>query len=111
MTLQTTLTRVLEFFASVGYAGLILPNGWFGRPYDNLHQLTRAEVIDGDLVVELDEQLVLTFRGPAQASTSANRLRLAGFSALLWDWQEYGSLAPHHEEFVDGEVEFVAPDG
>lgn len=110
-TSDTTLTRVREFFDARGYAGLILPSGWFGRPYDNLLQLTRSEVSSGKLVLELDGQLVLTFGGEAEASSSESRLRISGFSTLAWDWIEYGSPVTHHGEFTERQVEFVAPMG
>ena len=111
MTNETTRARVRDFFATVGDAGLILPSGWFGRPYDNLLQLTRSEVTDGTLVLELDGHLTLTFSGEPEATSSENGLRLSGFSALAWDWTEFGSTESHHEEFVAGKVEFVAAMG
>ena len=89
-------------------AGLKLPNGWFGCPYDNLHELTRSEIAHGDLILELDGQLALTFSGPTVASISDGILRLAGFTVLVWDWREYGSTMTHHEQFHGGVVEFIA---
>lgn len=111
MTNSDALATVREFFSNVGYAGLILPSGWFGRPYDNLLQLTRSEASDQALVLELDSQLILTFAGEPQVTPSEKGLRLSGFAALAWDWTEFGSTVPHHEEFSAGEVQFVAPTG
>lgn len=111
MSNNDALITVHEFFSTVGYAGLILPSGWFGRPYDNLLQLTRSEASDESVIVELDNQLVLTFAGVLQVISTDRGLRLSGFSALAWDWTEFGSSAAHHEEFASGEVELVAPMG
>lgn len=47
MTVERTLQTVLTFFADFNVAGLKLPDGWFGRPYDNLHQLTTAVLAIG----------------------------------------------------------------
>ena len=109
MTNNDTLATVRQFFAAAGYAGLVLPTGWFGRPYDNLLQLTRGEASDQTLVLELDRQLILTFSGEPQVTTTEEGLRLTGFTALEWDWTEFGSATSHHERFDSGEVEFVVP--
>lgn len=109
MTNNDTLATVRQFFGATGYAGLILPSGWFGRPHDNLLQLTRGEASDQTLVLELDRQLILTFAGEPQVTTAEEGLRLSGFTALAWDWTEFGSTTSHHEKFDSGEVEFVAP--
>lgn len=109
MTNNDTLATVRQFFGTASYAGLILPSGWFGRPHDNLLQLTRSEASDLALVLELDSQLILTFAGEPQVTTTENGLRLSGFTMLAWDWTEFGSTTSHHEEFDSGGVEFVAP--
>lgn len=111
MTNTNTLAAIREFFASVGYAGLVLPNGWFGRPYDNLLPLSRSEATEQTLILELDTQLVLTFAGEPQVTSTEKGLRLSGFTALAWDWTGFGSTTLHHEEFASGEVELVAPMG
>ena len=111
MTNQDTLVAVRQFFTTVGYSGLILPSGWFGRPYDNLLQLTRSEAREQSLILELDGQLVLTFAGEPRATSTERGLLLSGFNALAWDWTEFGSAVPHHEKFLSGEVELVAPVG
>jgi len=107
------IAQVVEtFFADHSAAGLVLPNGWFGRPYDNLHQLTACTAAGHAVRVELDGQLSLSFEG---AETVAVRDRdglvVYGFTRLLWDWRSYGSFEGHHEVFSDGEVAFVAPLG
>lgn len=111
MTNESTLDTVRDFFATMGYAGLILPSGWFGRPFDNLHQLTRSEASEQSLLIELDNQLVLTFSGELWATPTDEGLRLGGFTSLAWDWTEIGSTASHHEQFMSGEVHLVASMG
>lgn len=111
MTNFDALVAVREFFSAAGRAGLILPSGWFGRPYDNLLQLTRGEASEESLLLGLDGQLILTFSGRVQASSTDRGLQFSGFTALDWDWTEFGSASSHHEEFDSGEVELVAPMG
>ncbi len=111
MTNNDIVNEVRKFFAAVGFAGLILPSGWFGRPYDNLLELTRSEATEESLVLEFDGQLVLTFAGAPRLASTDEGLRLTGFTSLAWDWTEFGSTASHHEEFAFGEVDLVAPIG
>jgi hypothetical protein len=110
MTNTETLAIVHNFFERVGYAGLILPSGWFGRPYDSFFQLTRSDTDEQSLLVELAGRLVLTFVGQPLAVVTATRLQFTAFTSLLWDWTEFGSSkVSYHEEFTSGMVEFVAP--
>lgn len=106
-----TLAIVRDFFSNVGYAGLILPNGWFGRPHDNLLRLTRAEAAEGQLLLELEGQLLLTFAGEPRAISTARGLKLSGFTTVTWDWTEFGSATSHHEQWESGTVELIAPMG
>jgi hypothetical protein len=43
--------------------GLILPDGWFGRPYDSQYSLTSIEENGDDLTMILSEHLLLRFSG------------------------------------------------
>lgn len=111
---EETLQIVTEFFRVHPYgASLKLPNGWFGRPYDNLHQLTSAKGTDGSVVIILDGQQSLSLEGQLYGEVVSNDiLRLAGFSRAVWDWIEYGpSGKAHHEQFEGGVVEFLIPPG
>lgn len=35
--------------------GLVLPNGWFGRPFDNRHEIKEYSVSNAGLSVPFDE--------------------------------------------------------
>lgn len=64
---------------------------WFGRPYDNIHQLV-------DVGLEDDEAVVLQFEHgehlriwmPAGTSVSAAGLVIAQAHRVRWDWFLYG---------------------
>ena len=109
MSNEDVLAAVREFFRRVDHAGLVLPNGWFGRPYDNLLQLTRVEADETSLLIELDGQLILTFAGEPKLTASDRGLRLSRFVSLAWDWTEFGTTVLHHEHFSSVTVEFVEP--
>lgn len=55
--------RIKFFFLRHRSCGLKLPNGWFGRPYDNRLSLVEVEIHDDALIIELDHPLHLIFHG------------------------------------------------
>ena len=103
-------STVRDFFSTVGQAGLVLPNGWFGRPHDNLLLLTRSEASNGSVLLEFDAKDVLQLFGRLSVARTDRGLSLSGFDRLAWTWADAGSAEVHREEFVHGEVEFVASD-
>ena len=107
MSNYDAVASVREFFGGVGYAGLVLPSGWFGRPYDNLLSLTRSEATPKSLLLELDDQLILSFSGDVRASASEKGMELRGYTSLVFAWTEFGSNASDRDEFVSGTIEFV----
>lgn len=111
MTNDDIVSAIRDFFAAVGYAALILPRGWFGRPYDTFMTLTGSRASEEGLVLELDRQHVLRVDGSPQLTSTQDGLRLSGFTGLVWDWTEYGSAVSHHEEFMSGDVWLVPPTG
>ena len=65
----SALRQVTAWFDTVGTAGLQLPNGWFGRPYDNRHELTWSQARPHKLLLELDAQLLLVLTDPGEPTT------------------------------------------
>jgi hypothetical protein len=47
---------VAMFFGNHEVASLKLPSGWFGRPYDNWHQLTKVSIERDLVLIRLDEK-------------------------------------------------------
>jgi len=82
-----------EWFSSAKTASMELPDGWFGRPYDNMHQLTWAAARPEKLLLELDGQLYLILSRCVIASASPEVLELHCDQAVF-DWRTYG----HHGE-------------
>lgn len=108
MNVERMRDEVEAFFSRWGGAGLKLPSGWFGRPYDNFHELTSVSVSDDTLVVVLDERQTLRLRSPGSTETDGSVLRVDGFVEAEWTWFEYDTDAEHRERFDRGTVEFVA---
>jgi hypothetical protein len=107
MASSKALQELLDFFESVGFAGLKLPNGWFGKPHDNLHRLTEAYLVDEKMIIELDGRLKLTLTGSIEARRDGLSLSLNEFSIADWRWQEYGSNVIYRESFTGGKIRFI----
>lgn len=86
-----------------------LPSGWFGRPFDNRHQLTSARLMTGRLLIELDDRMLLVLAHPESAvGSDGDVLRIGGFRHGTLTWDEYGGSGGDIETFGIGEVEFHA---
>lgn len=109
--LKAIVHVVQNWFDRAGGGGLVLPDGWFGRPYDNIHRLNAIES-NGDLLrIELDDRLVLTFKKPSNARICNSELLVEDFESLSFDWKEYGSNEKHSTSYQNGVVTFVPPIG
>src|SRR5215213_70194 len=66
---------------------LVLPDGWYGRPYDNVHTLTKLDETADSLTLALDHKLSLHFEGLERVEARAmERLfldRFAGSDSIL----------------------------
>ena len=105
----TRSNQVRDWFSRTWGGGLILPDGWFGRPHDNIHRLTDVTEDESSLRIVLDEQLSLTFHGNPSVQDNGKELVIVGYSRLAFDWEEYGSNVPHADSYDSGEVKLVAP--
>ncbi|HEX6391958.1 MAG TPA: hypothetical protein VFZ97_00860 [Acidimicrobiales bacterium] len=108
MSAEVVLTTVIDWFRQAKVASLELPDGWFGGPGRSLHQLTKAEVWNDRLLLELDEQLLLVLTAPAQPVVGDEELVIDSYDQLVFDWQEYGNKRPHAEVYRSGSIRFVA---
>ncbi|MSP13841.1 MAG: hypothetical protein EXR62_12905 [Chloroflexi bacterium] len=98
---------ILRWFQIARVGGLVLPDGWFGRPYDNTHQLTHLEIWSHKLLIELDDQLLLIFTDIKKVRIENSELLLTDFVQLVFDYQEYVNLSPHARVYKDGEVRLI----
>ncbi|WP_091756895.1 hypothetical protein [Pedococcus cremeus] len=104
---STIAQAVTAFFPDHEVAGLRLPPRWFGRPFDNWHQMSQAAT-DGDRVmIRLDSTQILTLDAQ-DASLDGRMLRIVGRGGS-WSWTEYGGDVRHEEVLGSGCVEFSAP--
>ncbi len=99
--------KAVPWFESVGDCGLVLPNGWFGRPFDNRHRVTYLEHRAFWFFLEFDERVLLVFREPGRFESSGQELIIGDFSHLYFDWKGYGGGAGGVTDFTHGEVKFI----
>lgn len=102
---------IKDWFQNNSGGGLVTPDGWFGRPYDNIHMLTYLEVRPNKVILELDEQLYLIFTNLKSVYTKDNDLCFEEFSQCVFDWQGYGDLKPNASLFRSGTIKIVALPG
>lgn len=97
------------WFSIAEAAGLVLPDGWFGRPYDNQLNLTCVEERPSRLLLELDDDLLLVFERPLAVAIDDSVLELSHFTQFIFAWQEFGTATPHYRVFHSGRVRLVPP--
>lgn len=108
MSSASVLAEIRRFFADWDGAGLKLPDGWFGRPHDNVLELTDCRTSDAVLIVELDHRHLLVVEGGFAVDRNGQELSIYGFSSALWRWTDYGSEAVHEQTYKEGKIQFLA---
>ena len=108
---ENIIKQINNWFKNYNGGGLITPDGWFGRPYDNIHMLTCLIVRSTKVILELDEQLLLTFTDLKSISDKGTELIFENYSQCVFDWQEYGNVKSHVSVYKSGIVKIVAPPG
>ncbi|MFB9816204.1 hypothetical protein ACFFPL_11870 [Paeniglutamicibacter sulfureus] len=63
MILRSPAKKVEGYFSKHRRASLVLPDGWYGRPFDSLFSLTLAEDTANGLRIELEGGRQLIFQG------------------------------------------------
>ena len=103
-TPEDVTTRIQRWFEGVKLASLELPDGWFGRPHDNLHQLTWAAATKHKVLLELDDQILVILTDPGKVETLPKQLRFHDCLQVTLDWQEYGNMKPRIDGHGPGTV-------
>lgn len=109
---------VTQWFNDHKSAGLILPSGWFGRPHDNNHRLSKVVFVGNELILTLDkaeEELRLRFinlksvvSAEADEGGRVKELRFEDFEKLIFERQDYGNTRKMNEVFSSGPVRFIS---
>jgi hypothetical protein len=75
---------------------------WFGRPYDNWHQLVRCEVEQNVLRLVFNEQEILSVWAPSGLEVDHSTFRISTADRVRWEWFYYGRpKTPSNLYFLD----------
>ena len=107
MTPAAAAALIRSHFDESANVGLVLPDGWFGRPYDNMSTLD-AVIGEGDeLSISLDTDNRILVRGDVSTSIDDAALTISGFSELIWSWRPSGSVEKREQIYASGEMRLV----
>jgi hypothetical protein len=102
-------SAVQRWFSDERGGSLFLPDGWYGRPYDNRHALTSVEGSGSTLTVVLDEKLTLRFEGLKSVKAQKRELTFGPFEKLRFDWEGFGADGKRGtREYQTGEARIVS---
>jgi hypothetical protein len=105
MSFTNTIQR---WFKDEWGGSLFLPDGWYGRPYDNQHSLTSVEESTDTLIVILDRKLTLRFEGLKSVEAEKRELTFGPFEKLRFDWESFGTDGKRGtKEYQTGEVKIL----
>jgi len=77
---------------------------WFGRPYDNFHQITSVDfdTVSNTLTICFSEKEMLTVSNPQQIKEYKNRLEINNADSVHWQWYYYGkTIEPSNLFYYD----------
>jgi hypothetical protein len=105
--MQKLSKRIQDWFF-LNRSSLILPDGWYGRPYDNLHELTKIDESDTQLTITLDGKLELCFSELKSLTERDGALVFADFKKLTCQFRSYDDPSKLRTcEYESGEVKLV----
>lgn len=98
---------IQEWFKQVGGAGIVLPTGWLGRPYDNVYFLKEVNSSNETLELLFIPSIRIRFPNPPIIQISNTELAIE-FSEM--HFYREGDDSKHSQEkfFSNGSVKFVA---
>ena len=112
MTPTEMIDVVRRWFFKVEQAtGPILPDGWFGRPYDNIYLLSNVQLVGDVLTVYLSEDTSLVFIRLERVYIDKSELVFDGFRGCSFRWKEYGGVQNQERNYDTGQVRLVPPFG
>ena len=110
MTLGSPAKKLEQFFAKHKRAGLVLPDGWYGRPFDSLFALVRAADLPDGLMITIEGRKELRFGGHLKiVGTQLEKrpaLSIEGFESV--SWMPHDGVSQERHYAGSGSVVFVS---
>lgn len=101
------LDEVRAFFLEHPFVGLVLPDGWFGRPYDNWLQYSWIDTNGDELRIQFAQDEIAILTGGIEVEVIENSLMVRGFLAAEWHWKAYGTNFWKKRHYSDGQLDFL----
>lgn len=99
---------IRQWFDKEGGGSLLLPDGWFGRPHDNVHSLTSIDEAKDVLIIVLDQgRITLQFERPKMVRVDNHDLIFSEFDKFCFEWKGIGTRGGT-KNYHEGEVRLVA---
>ena len=108
MTATEVGSAVRDWFAKVTRCtGPILPDGWFGRPYDNLFELRGVQVSGTVVNIILSERASVCVDDAKQIQYDNDDLVFCAFKSVVFRWRNVTNEISEYV-YYDGTVRLVA---
>lgn len=83
--IKFSIEKLREWFAKNSAVHIKLPDGWFGRPYDNLYCVDSiCEENDRVIIRNIDDSMVITFDRNASILEKANAIVVSDFDQMTF---------------------------
>ena len=104
--------RIQNGFPNIKRGTLRFWGSWFGRPYDNHHEIVDSDAAEDLLRVRFNAGEVLSVWNPRRAAIDDQVFRIEEASRVRWEWFRYGRPQNpenlYYQEFVDNGSEVIA---
>jgi len=103
---------IQQWFKDEWGGSLMLPDGWYGRPYDSQHALTSIDELDDVLTLVLSKKLTLRFNGLKLVTNRDHNLVFGPFDTLRFEWEGFGNDGTQgFKEYRMGEAKIMRAPG
>ena len=82
--------KINEMIPNIKSGSLRFYGEWFGRPMDNIHQITKAENSNNVLIIHFMENEILSIISPELFQISDSAFVIKKSNGLIWQWYYYG---------------------
>src|SRR5580704_161436 len=82
--------RIRQALPNVKSGTLRFWGEWFGKPYDNWHQLVRCEAKPDVLRLFFNEDEILSVWAPGRLEVDRSTFRISTADRVRWEWFYYG---------------------
>lgn len=107
MTDARDLTVIQRWFDRHRRGGLVLPDGWFGRPFDTAFRLASIEERDDNVSMTLDQGVTVEVGGVKMVSSSDSELVIESCGRIRVEWPTRDDPPRESMEYSCGRVTFV----